>query len=461
MTPRWPRALFACTLAALLAACGGESKPNVLLVIGDTLRADKLGVYGNTTGLTPYLDRLGESGVVYENAYGHAPWTLPSTASLLTSLHPRQHGAGGNMPNITGVDDAVTTLAEHLRSKGYKTHSIVNVLFLGESFGLGQGFDSVDAVHYKSNIDMRPAEATTSAAVSWLDENADDGPFFLLVHYFDPHAVYAPPQPFRRRFAGDRDKEDESFVFGTREQMMALRYQGTQFPPRVLKRAEKLYDGEIAYMDAEMGRLIDTFDARTSGEDIIVFTTDHGEEWLDHGGFEHGHTLYPELTHVPLILRAPELAPGREARTVRHIDVFPTLCNLLDFAAPAQCIGRSLVPLASDAQLPGRPVLAHGNMWGPPLTSWRNGDHVLILGPPEPNRHTELYRWTDDPMLKRNILAENSDLALQMAAEVEVHEKSLRAYGTGLNVELSPEEARALEGLGYGGEAPPPDDEQE
>ena len=192
-----------CFLALALGAMGAfvyrrsTWQPHVLLIITDTTRVDRFGCYGNRRGLTPYMDDLARQGLLFEHASSHAPFTLPSIASMLTSLHPEQHGAGGRLRDFSSLDPEVTTLPAVFGRAGYSTHAIANVFFLSAPFGVTRDFKTVDLVAPASNLEMRDAERTTDAALAWMKEAADgDQPFLLLVHYFDPHAVYAPPQPF-------------------------------------------------------------------------------------------------------------------------------------------------------------------------------------------------------------------------------------------------------------------------
>ncbi len=434
------------------ASCAREPRrPNVLLVVIDTLRADRLGCQGGARDLTPNLDRLAAEGVRFANAWSQAPWTLPSTASLLTSLYPEQHGAGGSLPRFRGLDPTVRTLAEDLRDAGYRTGSIVNVAFLDEPFGLTRGFEDVDAKHFESNRVVRRATETTDAALAWL-EKGDGRPFFLLAHYFDPHAVYDPPQPYRRRFAAEGDREEDGFVFGTRVEMIAIR-RGELVPdPATLERAERLYDGEVAYTDHEVGRLLAGLEALGLAEDtLVVVTSDHGEEFGDHGGFEHGHTMYTELLHVPLLLRLPGVLPRRVVdAAVRLVDVAPTVLELCGLPPNPEHAGESLTRLLGGTEPADRDSLAHGNFWGPPLRSWRSGPLHLIV-PPSERRPPELYDWRADPR-------EQEDLARVRPREVERLRHELADFerwaaahrsGRGGAVELDPELRRHLGGLGY------------
>lgn len=435
--------------ALLLSACGGgtPAAPNVLFIVADTLRADRLGCYGSDAGLTPYLDQLAAQGLRFSDASSHAPWTLPSIASMLTSLHPAEHGAGGRLGGFKLMDPGVTTLPAVFKARGWRTHAIANVAFLGEDFGTTRDFETLDIVAPKSNLEMRVAWATTQAALDWLDKRGER-PFFLFVHYFDPHAVYAPPSPFRERFAPG---VDESFVFGTRQQMMDLRAGRLNVPEGVIRRAERLYNGEVAYMDAQIGRLLDGLNARGLDEStVVLMTADHGEEFLDHGGYEHGHTLYRELIHVPLILRYPgRISPGVNTMSVAHVDLAPTLCELADIAPPEQFLGRSLLASptgASDSE--PRPILAHGNMWGEPLTSWRKGRYELIVGA---GGREELYDLESDPRQERDLAQEMPERVTELRLGLDRVQLALEALHRGQTLDLAPEVLESLKEFGYVG----------
>ncbi len=432
------------SLLLLLGACGVQEAgpPNVLFVVTDTLRTDRLGCYGSEAGLTPYLDELASEGLRFTDASSHAPWTLPSMASMLTSLNPAEHGAGGKLGGFQLLDRGVTTLPGVFAQRGWQTHAIANVLFLNETFGLTRDFASTDIVAPTTNMDMRSAGSTTQAALNWLDRRSEE-PFFLFVHYFDPHAVYAPPSPFRERFAPGIE---ESFVFGTRQQMVDLRAGRLRIPPGVIRRASKLYDGEVAYMDAEIGRLLDGLEMRGLKDNtVVVLTADHGEEFLDHGGFEHGHTLYRELTHIPLLLRfPPAIEPGVAQQAVAHMDVAPTLCQLADIAVPEQFLGRSLLEPAPV----GRPILAHGNMWGDALTSWRQGDYQLIVGGAG---GPELYNLKLDPGQDTNLAEQEAERVVTLQSDLKRVQSALDALHRGETLELSPAELESLQEFGYAG----------
>jgi arylsulfatase A-like enzyme len=440
-------ALIPSVCLSISCGGGGSDRPNVILVITDTVRADKLGCYGNTRGLTPRIDEFAGQGLRFANASSHAPWTLPSIATMLTGLHPAEHGAGGRRGEFTPLAKSVTTLPAVFQANGYRTHCVANVEFLKAWTGVTRDFEVADVEAPTNNVEMRNAGQTTDIALEWLDENGDQ-PFFLLVHYFDPHAVYDPPQPYRRRFAAEPDRLDDRVKFPTRADMIRIR-RGELPPTSMIQRAEMLHDAEIAYLDSQVGRLLDELEGRglLKGT-VIALTADHGEEFLDHGGFEHGHQLYQELTHVPLILRAPGVPVGTIEATVGHVDLAATLCELVDLAPPEQFLtsGRSLLRYVDDPTAPGRPILAHGNMWAAPMTSWRVGDEKLIrLG----NGSYQLFDLAHDAGEHRDLAASRPDLVAQLSRSLDEIQKYMHAAASGRQAELSPATVEALKASGY------------
>ncbi len=374
--------------------------PNVVLIVVDTLRADALECYGGRANVSPRIDALARQGVRFQAAFAHAPWTLPSFAALFTSLPPQAHGAGGNVrEGWRALGEEHTTLAERFEDKGWSTGAVVNVDFLTAPFGMTQGFDDVDARISNDNQSVRRAEPTTDAALSWIDAHRIDGqeskPFFLMVHYFDPHAEYDPPPVWRARFAEAVDKQSTAFRFGAREHV--VRHRGGQMPldAATLARARGLYDGEVAYTDNAIGRLLDGLAARgLEAGTIVVLTADHGEEFGEHGSWEHGHTHYDELLHVPLVVRAPGVAPRVVHEPVGLVDVAPTLCSLASLTPSPAFRGRDLAAaLRAQSGLPPLTCLtAYGNFWGAALSSWRDAQWKLIEGGPAP----QLFAWTRD-----------------------------------------------------------------
>jgi len=442
------------------APAAAATSPNVLLVLIDTLRADKLGCYGNDLGLTPNIDRLAGQGCLFERAFSHAPWTLPSVSSLLTSTYPIRHGAGGRWGSpqgLTGLSSDVRTLAECFGGQGYDTGAIINVLFLSPKFGLDRGFADYDfQPPKKSQRVQRRATEVTDRALAWLKKHkrgVSGRPFFFLVHYFDPHLTYDPPKRFRERFALPADRTRDPTLFGTERDMIALRRGRGDASLLPLYRLEHLYNGEVAYTDEQVGRLLDGVHRMGLDDStVVVLTADHGEEFLDHGGFEHGHTLYDELIHIPLIVRYPELIkPRRVHAMVRHVDVGPTLCGLAGIHGEATFQGRSLEPVMFGRSHKDRPVLSQGNMWGPSLTSLRAGGYKLITGAGK----VALFHVAVDPRERHDLAGDPSDKALRVAMSKAMAGMLKRARvggdGKGQAVGLSRDELERLRALGYVG----------
>ncbi|MFT7665301.1 MAG: choline-sulfatase, partial [Planctomycetota bacterium] len=321
-----PTALTRLALCSLpiLVGCGEQvtsSKPfegtNLLFVTVDTLRADHLSLYGYSRATSPNLDRFGEQSVVFENATAQTSWTLGSLASLMSSQWVGQL----NVRDFRSrVSESVVTLAEVLRGVGYETAAVGTHLVFLEKYGLRQGIDQFDddlvLSDYRDSHRAITSKQVTEKALTWLGERRSSEqvqPWFLWLHYFDPHIPYLKHPGLVSPFGtGVRDR----------------------------------YDGEIVFTDAQVGRVLD-FVGESTTPTVVVFTADHGEEFNDHGGKEHGHTLYQELLHVPLLIRAPGLSPRRVPGRVGLVDVMPTVLALLEISdsnQPAGLVGRSLLP---------------------------------------------------------------------------------------------------------------------
>jgi arylsulfatase A-like enzyme len=291
-------------LAMILVAsgCGGSTgrgggTPNVLLITLDTTRLDRLGCYGHTGGTSTAIDGLANAGIRFEQAYAQVPLTLPSHASMLTGTYPGVNGLHVNGSSSLGA--SLPTLAESFSVNGYRTGAFVSSFVLHRVFGLARGFD-----HYDDDLAgsggssafeiERPADEVTGVALDWLGASQDQ-PFFAWVHYYDAHVPYRPPQEFRSRF-------------------------------------DDAYDGEIAFMDSQIGRLIAWLEQQDLRDDtLIVVAADHGESFDEHGEPQHGLFVYDTTVRVPLILSWPaRLAAGVTVeQPVRLVDLFPTVLELM------------------------------------------------------------------------------------------------------------------------------------
>ena len=411
------RVLRALLLSPLLAACGGRTPPaNVLLVTIDTLRADRVGAYGWALAETPNLDALARAGARFEQAYTPVPYTLPAHASLLTGMLPPRHGVRDNGRH--SLPEAATTLAEWLGARGFATGAFVGAFPLERRFGLAQGFavydDEVGEAGDAFSIAERRGEEVVSRALRWIGGPVRE-PFFAWVHLFDPHAPYAAPAPFGARFAA------------------------------------RPYDGEVAYADACLGRLIAGLGDRRE-RTLLVVTADHGESLGEHGEATHGLTLYEAAVRIPLLLAWPgRIGAGlRPAGRASLVDLFPTICDALDLGVPPGVEGGSLLAALRGSDRVERPVyletlvprLHYG--WAP-LLGWRAGRWKYVAAP-----RAELYDLEADPAEARNRREEVADVAKQLASALR-RAAAASAQG-GLEAKerpLTPEETERFAAVGY------------
>ncbi len=297
-------------------------RPNVLLIIIDTLRADKLGCYGSQRVKTPFIDRLARSGVLFNRTFAHNPLTLPSHANIMTGMTPPYHGVHDN--GNFKLRDQFLTLAEYLKAQGYATGAVVGAGAVDSRFGIAQGFDFYeDKVAPKgapkSSIGERRADAVTALAKNWLGWQKAE--WFFWMHVWDPHYPYKPPEPFL-----------------------------SQYP-------EKPYNGEVAYVDFVLGDFFKYLeDSGQLGRTLVILTSDHGESLGDHGEKTHGMLAYNSTLWVPLIISFPGLKPARVDQPAAHVDIFPTICDLLGLDKPAGLQGMSLAPSIRGKKNPQRSI---------------------------------------------------------------------------------------------------------
>ncbi len=353
------------TAPASDATAGEEAaarRPDVLLLIADTLRADRLPAYGFEYGKTPTLDRLTRDAVVFDRAVAASAATMPSHASMFTSRFVRQHSVGYNNGNTMLADEK--TIAQHFQEAGYATAGFIgNVMMLDRLTGFARGFEVYDdrlpqPEKNRPEFFEREAPQTTQRAIAWLKKRAGDRPVFLLVHYQDPHGPYTPPERVLRGISLPAPEEEPRLpVNETQSGYGGIpAYQALEGLDRQ-SQYESRYLAEILYMDRWMGLLLDAFEEhRPDAGHVVVFTSDHGESLGEEGHwFEHGHTSMPDLAHVPFLLRAPEVPAGRRSEPVSHVDILPTLLDLAGLPVPADAVGVALGPyLRENERLPAR-----------------------------------------------------------------------------------------------------------
>ncbi|MEE8278834.1 MAG: sulfatase [Thermoanaerobaculia bacterium] len=396
-------------LAISAAACrdARESLPMVLVVV-DTLRADHLGLYGYRRPTSPELDRWAQKGAVFENAYATSPWTLASFGSLYTGRLPERHRAGFKFGRrrFSSLDPAVPTLAELFAAEGHTTASIITNVYLGPTFGLDRGFETFVDLAGDATEPPQTADVVVDRALAWLAERRPDEPFLLSIHLLDPHLPYGAPPPERGRFTRGYAGALQ-LPFDRLGQVRSGKLRLTEADREFLAGA---YDEEIAFVDRQLGRLFVGLDeAGLFERGLVFFTSDHGEEFLEHGGFEHGHAMFQEVLRIPMIVWGAGIDAGRLASPVSLIDILPTLAEAAGFHVPAGVEGTSLWgALARGEDLPpGRWVAAQWTLQGPQrqaLVAWPL-KAVLNLR----TGRARLFHLVDDPAERRDLAATDRD----------------------------------------------------
>jgi arylsulfatase A-like enzyme len=405
------------TAAVVILAAGGAAaretilrpRPTGLVIITlDTTRADRLPAYGFGGVATPAINGLASRGAVFDEAVSVAPLTLTAHTSLFTGLYPPHHGVRDDTDRA--LDPTHATLASLLHDRGFHTAAFVGANVLGADRGLARGFDVYDDGRAPGTPPprRRSGQEVVDRVRVWID-GLDDTPFFLWVHLYDVHAPQVLPVEFRRAY-GDR------------------------------------YEGGIAYVDDQIGQLLDALGRRDRlSTTVIVVAGDHGESLGEHGEQEHVIFLYESTLRVPLVLCAPGVAATRVAGVTSLVDIFPTVLRLLGVAVPAARDGVSLVPALSGGRLPERTIYAEStyaaHFGGGPLRMVRNGPFKLIDAPTP-----ELYDLDHDPLERRNLA--NEHLATAAALRGELLQMTQHVPPGRDAFGLPPERLQALEALG-------------
>lgn len=391
---------------------------NLLVVTFDTTRADHIGCYGNHGIRTPTMDQLAREGWLFANAATPVPATLPGHSSLMTGLYPFNHGARAN--GSFQLEPRNVTLAEILSDHGFRTGAAISAYVLDSTYGLDQGFevyhdDLTRGIKHSPNMFReRPAELTNEPVFAWLREHADEQ-FFFWVHYFDPHAVYLAPEPFRSEYA------------------------------------QNPYNGEIAYTDAQLGKLLGLLsELGVRDKTLVVVTSDHGEGLGEHGEMTHSLLIYDPTMHVPMIIHAGGALGGGKVidRQVNLVDVMPTILDLLGIDMPSELDGLSLLqpgpegPRACYIETLSSKTL-HG--WAP-LLGVRRDDYKFILAP-----RPEVYDLRKDPKELVNLYYSHPDVAVDLHELLKefVGDDPLLAADVTQNLEMDDESIRKLAALGY------------
>lgn len=403
------------------AACGGcgwrppGGRPNILLVTIDTLRADRVGALGSPLGATPHLDRLAARGTTFTAAFTTAPITLPAHASLLSGRLPFRHGARIN--GTERVAPSVPLLAEEFRGAGYETGAFVGSLVLRADTGLGRGFDTYDETFAANEgrpretwVAERRGDEVAGRAIAWLDRERDR-PFFVWVHFYDPHAPYDPPEAFRARFRSP-------------------------------------YDGEVAAADGALGRVLDHLEADGRlARTFVAVAGDHGESLGDHGEETHGVFLYDATLRVPIVLAGPgREGPVRAPQPVSLVDLAQTLREVSSLRLDAQSDGVSLLRLggAADARVVFAEAVYPAALLGwSPLRAARSGSMKYVEAP-----RRELYDVGRDPSEAKNLFSPDGEPSRDLARKLGKAFAAPRP-AAGQAVAADEEAVRRLASLGY------------
>jgi len=472
------RALGAIALAPLLI-CGCarevEPRPNVVVIVVDTLRADRLLFHGCPQNTAPFLDELAQRSLVFENAWSPSSWTLPAAVSTMTSVHPSQHGVTSLAGLELGPDDEpvlvncipaeVETLAETLGNAGYRTFGIVSNVLVGSEVGFDRGFDQF------VKLDDEDADVVNSWATNWRDEMLAEEPFFLYVHYFDPHDTLHAREPW---FDPSRSDIEAGWPDGLPQEVpytyTDLDWFLTRLEPgpdwlgersaedlsseelrELMAWVRAAYDSEIGFVDSRIRALYEMLELDDA---IVLFLADHGEEFYEHGDLTHGQNLYGETVRVPLLLHLPgeDAQRGRVSYNVTTLDVVPTLRGLLELPPSQQDRGQDLLSETEQRPILGFLVGKSGqNALERDLRSIVVGDFRLITPEGGP---AELYDVTADPQERKDVAEEHPEVVAQLLQKLDLTMKSSPRYPRAMRMPEAPSEAMLdhLRGIGYGGD---------
>ncbi len=444
-------ALVATTVAALTwCGCGDrvpDAPPNLVIILVDTLRADHLHYHGHHRETSPRIDDLAARSAAFMRHHSTSSRTGPSTASIFTGLFPRSHGVLNPLTEFDAkgvLAEDRTTLAEILTAGGYECFGYTANINASDRFGFGQGFVDYQYIESSKAVEVR------RHALKVLAEPREN-PFFLYLHYMEPHSSYSAPQEYRSLYV---DPRYDGRIDGRHLQLNQIVEGTLALSEAGAEHLRGLYDQEIRYTDDEIGLILDALAEHDLAENtVVVFVADHGEEFLDHGSVLHGYTLYQEQLHVPLFVHDPRRSDARRIEAItRHVDVLPTLLELLGMDGGDEIQGESLVPLMDGRQdQRGEvPVLAEASLMAVKtvrqrslaLGDWKLIEHLIPEAPPE------LYDLRRDPGEQHDLMAVEPHEAQRLRVRLADLLESL-PEAEGAVTTLSEEEIRKLRSLGY------------
>jgi arylsulfatase A-like enzyme len=452
-----PTAFFCPVILALAGLVGcmrtpapaaAAAPPNVILILVDTLRADKIGIYGyKQRATTPNLDAFAKAGMVWDNTISQDAWTVPSVASLFTGVDPQGHRAlnfrQGEQLATDTISDQHDTLAESFKGSGYTTMAYIKSTVISTSHGFSQGFDKFEIVGGKDQAWGYSAKELNDAAIPGIKAALKAGkPFFAYLHYMDPHSPYKAPEPWYSKYKGNYTGPMD----GAHVQLEAAFKAGT-VTPADWQHELALYDAEIEYWDTEFGRLWSELQAAgAAANTVVVVTSDHGEAFGEHQNVFHGN-LYQENIRIPMVLRGPGIKAGRMAADAQSIDLPPTLAEMLKLPKGKAWQGKSM--LAAMAGGAGHTDVLYSEYAGhragiEPATRLK-----LILG----DGACKLYDLRSDPLERTNLCASRPADVARIKAAIEARFAAGQAigqrYGKGKADAVSAEQCEMLKSLGY------------
>lgn len=434
--------VFCISLILAGISCGGfpfsrdEDRPNVILISVDTLRADHIHGYGYGRETTPALDELMRKGTSFSNAISQSPWTLPSHASLFTSLYPHTHGV---TDNLLALDEKVPTLTTMLKREGYKIAGFSTSPNLSARHGFIKGFDVYACEEVRAPI-------VCDRALKWLASIGREN-FFLFLHFYDVHTDYEPLPHYLSMF----ETSYNGNVDGKGSTLYRVRDGELSISEADVRHLIALYDAEIRQFDNTIGMFFQILEERDMlSKTIVIVTSDHGEEFAEHGGVLHGRTLYDELLRIPFIMAGPGIPAGKiRKEQVQLIDVMPTILDLCDAKTPKSVEGRSLLSLIEKEDNEWLEIAFaeadHKNAKHDIKRAVRTDRYKLYY-----DRYTgreELYDLVLDPGEKTDILESQPEVAESLRGRLRQWMATER--GKPIRIELTEKEKERLRALGY------------
>jgi len=427
---------------------------NIVLITIDTLRADHLSCYGYERSTTPNIDKIAEQGIIYKNAIAPSSWTVPSMVSLFTSVYPINHGTihgfakTGKVFDQEVFSDELTTLTEILKVHGYTTFGVTSNLHLSGKFGFARGFDYFKALPFSS------APSVNKIISSWENKIKNSDKYFLWIHYFDPHDPYYSKPPWTAKYTPNASTKNLLLSNKMMTELSVL-IPSLKKDPQAIHDLTALYDSEINYVDASIGSLIEKL--KLGNDSLLIITSDHGEEFLEHGQLGHGNNVHRETIHIPLIVKLPyENEKEIVEKHVNLIDIMPTILQITNINPPEHILGKSFLEKKGLFAWIKKKLQGEGK----PDYNFSELNRKLILKTivtPQwkyifsyRDKTDQLYNITSDPLELNNLAGENIKQRNQLKEELFEWVSNSKKYPVKRQpAQLSPQEKEKLKGLGY------------